>query len=296
MEPKDLTQIKVSNPSKDCVPQALKQARNYLGPLLRPSSHGRLTSPSGNHSTCNLSDTHPLFIAIDIEAFESAMDKVTEIGISTFEMNDVNSKTVEPNVADWFSQIHTRHLRVEKHKELVNKEYVRGCPDKFDFGTSEWICLHQIESVMESAFYIPRETSTANPRFCDVVLVGHTMQDDVKFLESIGVSLESFDTIIATIDTQEMSSTITSLQKLTLALGDRHEHLHNAGNDAHYTMRAFLQLAAQPRIMGRADFDNVVLPAADVNFKRQRRQRRDFRRKKAEGRRLEQSKKEQEST
>lgn len=106
---------------------------------------------------------------------------------------------------------------------------------------------------MKSIFANPNNLSqahkleqTTRPSGRPIVLVGHALQSDVKFLEYIGLSIADVDQIVHRMDTQGLAGTKKrqiSLKKLLTALGVEPSFLHNAGNDAAYTLQALLLFA-----------------------------------------------------
>ncbi|KAI9690943.1 MAG: hypothetical protein M1822_008563 [Bathelium mastoideum] len=262
----------------------LNQARRFLGrPPLHPVDPSSLTHSDEAEVLHAPISKDLIFICIDLEAFEFSRKKITEIGVSILDVRDIKSSFPTPDISLWLSHIHTRHFRIEEHAEYVNKVNVHGCPDSFDFGSSQWIHLNQIEALMKSIFCVLDKNRP--DEFRNIILVGHDVKNDIGFFRSVGISVFSWDTVIATLDTQKMMPTQTGLCRTLLALGETPEHLHNAGNDAHYTMRAFLKMVARNTALTSADLDNVVLPPAEMEMQHKRRERdRNAKEKKAKKR------------
>lgn len=145
-------------------------------------------------------------------------------------------------------QIRTRHFRISEHAKLVNRTFVKGCPDRFSFGTSEWLSLCSANTTLTHLFRIPSSsvTASASPPHRNIVLVGHGLGGDTKYLKALGFSPFAAGTVVGTIDTLKLSGPKQQqlgLKRLLDALGVEPVDLHNAGNDAHYTMRALVHLA-----------------------------------------------------
>ncbi|KAL2354964.1 hypothetical protein BJ546DRAFT_822309, partial [Cryomyces antarcticus] len=185
-----------------------------------------------------------IFVAIDLEAYEFAQHKITEIGISTLDVGHLANVAAGADGSAWLSKIRTRHLLVEEYANLVNRRYVKGCPDKFDFGISEWIPLSSAARTLTDAFRVPADADSSSPpatskKYRDVILVGHGLSNDTDYLKRIAFSPYACGTVVATLDTQYLVSTkhnFCGLKRLLHALDIEPEHLHNAGNDAAYTM------------------------------------------------------------
>lgn len=80
------------------------------------------------------SDRLPLFVAIDIEAYEFNQNLISEVGIAMLDTARVADVAPGKDGQGWFSRIHARHIRIEENRWAKNNRYVAGCPDKFDFG------------------------------------------------------------------------------------------------------------------------------------------------------------------
>jgi hypothetical protein len=74
------------------------------------------------------------FICVDIEAYERNQNLVTEVGFAVLDTNDILNVAPGPNGERWFPFIKAYHFRVREHSHMVNQEFVKGCPDSFNFG------------------------------------------------------------------------------------------------------------------------------------------------------------------
>jgi hypothetical protein len=164
--------------------------------------------------------TH-MFIAVDIEAWERDQKRVLEVGWSMYDARR--------------DRYLDQHYNVSEHRALRNGRYVPDLRDNFVFGTSKWSSLKEIATAIQA------DLNTDAP----LVFIGHDVKGDIKYLQSIGVKIP--DTAI-TLDTAKLhcavtgAEQITSLGKMLDYLHIDHYFLHNAGNDAHYTLQAFLEL------------------------------------------------------
>ncbi|RKP26707.1 hypothetical protein SYNPS1DRAFT_27613 [Syncephalis pseudoplumigaleata] len=164
--------------------------------------------------------TH-IFMAVDIEAWERDQRRVLEVGWSMYDARR--------------DRYLDQHYNVVEHRALRNGRYVPDLRDNFVFGKSTWVSLKEIVKTIQA------DLDTEAP----LVFIGHDVRGDIKYLESIGVTVP--DTAI-TLDTAKLHCAITgaeqttSLGKMLDYLNIDHFFLHNAGNDAHYTLQAFLEL------------------------------------------------------
>lgn len=126
--------------------QELVRAQKYLG--LLPTDEQNAMPDIASLSIDPLDPTkpapnefanEPIFIAIDVEAFEREPKPVTEIGVATLDTRDLKDVAPGTNGEGWQGAIRARHFRIAEYKHLVNKDFVEGCPEHFEFGKSEMI-------------------------------------------------------------------------------------------------------------------------------------------------------------
>lgn len=207
------------------------------------------------------------FLAIDCEAFEFAQNKITEIGVSVLDTRDLTGIEPGAHAAKWLAQIKTRHLRIKEYQKLVNKKFIKGCPDKFNFGNSEFIYLNQIRNVLTEIFNNPAGVDAPTFDKRKIVLVGHDVKSDIDYLKNINFSPYASGRIVGSMDTLKLSgsskTTTVGLERLLRGLGADPVNLHNAGNDAAYTLQAIVMIAvqqtAQPGAYLKA-IQDVVMP------------------------------------
>ncbi|GAM89881.1 hypothetical protein ANO11243_079210 [Dothideomycetidae sp. 11243] len=197
--------------------------------------------------------TAPVLLCIDLEAYELDQSQITEIGLSTLDTRDILGLSPGTSPAAWLAHMRTTHILIAEHRHLVNGRYVAGCPDKFLHGTSQAMSLAEAQRLVVAAFKAPGVLrSTREPEERDILLVGHGVRDDVRYLSSIGIS----DIPSRVIDTQRLCSSKrrpVGLAKLLDALQMEYSWLHNAGNDAAFTLEALL------RLVWLYGFDEVAL-------------------------------------
>jgi DNA polymerase III alpha subunit (gram-positive type) len=84
-----------------------------------------------------------------------------------------------------------------------------------------------------------------------VVLVFHESSSDIKYLKYLSYYVEAARNVIDVADTREMhqylarSNDSASLASVLSYLDYEYRNLHNAGNDAVYTLRAMIGLAVK---------------------------------------------------
>jgi hypothetical protein len=164
-------------------------------------------------------------ICLDIEAWEMGNHYLTEFGIVLYEPSSENLETF--------------HYIIEENMKLRNGKLVPDHRDYFQLGTSS-ICSAK-EAVEKICKLI--ETSAGA-----VALVGHGIQSDLNYILDSGLPRLPLKGI-TTLDTQILFMQIernADQSRLEDVLGHfklPSRYLHNAGNDAFYTMLIALRIA-----------------------------------------------------
>lgn len=167
-------------------------------------------------------------VAFDVEAYERAPQKVTEIGMAVYDPIALGHSV--------FPIIKQGHVIIEEYKKLNNKRF---CPDNKQFfmgGTSHIANMktsrRMISSVMEE--YIVNRKGA---------LVGHHIEGDIKWLRGLGIEISSDAPVVDTSKLYSYSKRRGATLRGVLRLaGIPHGYLHNAGNDAYYTLLAVMAL------------------------------------------------------
>jgi hypothetical protein len=121
----------------------------------------------------------------------------------------------------------------------------------FHFGTSEHVDRKDVDRVILKLLHIEDENNVpqppGQPRYHNIVLVGHGLRSDLLILRKRGIMFEEISTIVAILDTtyigKEVLGMSFQLQGLLQTLQCPTKNLHNAGNDANFALRALLLLA-----------------------------------------------------
>ncbi|MCJ1473538.1 hypothetical protein MMC13_002189 [Lambiella insularis] len=188
------------------------------------------------------------FISVDVEAWEFDQKLITEIGISTLDTVELLGSQPLARGNNWAAKIRSRHFRIRENGHLVNKVHVEGWPENFNFGQSEWISKKNIKQALEDCFHPPLSHLSMYPnRTCKVVLVAHDVEADMKYLAQLGFDVNRM--ISDCIDTSDIFKAVrrdsrqSALSNLLLEYGIAGKYLHNAGNDANYTLRVMIAIA-----------------------------------------------------
>lgn len=189
---------------------------------------------------------NPVLVSVDVECNERCHSQVTEVGISTLDMSRLSSVPPGENAAQWTAQIQSRHLRVREFGHIINHDFVPGCPGNFEFGTSEWVSLDDLAATVQAGL-TPTCDAGGEPRA--VVVVGHNPSMDLAYLREMGAPVEvRSNGVIDIVDTAETwrimrgEASPRSLGAILVELEMPGWHLHNAGNDARYTMEVLIRM------------------------------------------------------
>ncbi|KAI9770088.1 MAG: hypothetical protein M1840_003538 [Geoglossum simile] len=185
-----------------------------------------------------------VFASVDIESFERDHKRITEVGISVLDTKDLNGVPPGEGGSEWMKKIKTRHLRIRDNAHLRNKDFVMGCAEGFEFGTSEWVTLRDAPRVVAECFRF----SPQDPLPRNIILLGHDVCGDIDYLKLLGYNPLNLSNLIEILDTSTMYRFLKREQnprRLGAILADLDImgwNLHNAGNDAAYTLQALLAL------------------------------------------------------
>ena len=245
----------------------LLQGQKYFGlipsaPIPNPPDNTSSNNIDVNKPAAHPCDSDVIIISIDVESYERAHGIITEVGVSTLDTRDLQGIAPGEHGQNWQQFVRARHFRVTEHKNYINGEFVAGCPENFRFGTSEWVALKSLPSVLTQCFHEPfsklsGKSNNHTPVVEDphnkrnIVLLGHDIEQDIQYCHKIGFSVLGRGNLIATMDTKAMYQAYTrdtsarSLGGILTDFGMTPWHQHNAGNDAVFTMWAMLATCVQ---------------------------------------------------
>ncbi|KAG6000938.1 hypothetical protein E4U21_004862 [Claviceps maximensis] len=238
-----LTAERAEKKKRDCK-NMLGEVQARLGTLAGQQEQDQ--DQGGGDSACASQSKPFVFVSIDIEVLEEEPQTITEIGIAVLDTRNINDMDGGPGGILWWKHIKAHHLLVRQYASHVNHKYVQGCPGMFQFGQStfpdEWELIDTLDSILGS---YTRDPET------DVLLVGHDIQSDVRFLAGAGYDVVQALGSVHVIDTQILHQAWNAgkqARKLQRVLSDLcipYAYLHNAGNDAMYTLRAMITMGVE---------------------------------------------------
>jgi len=154
--------------------------------------------------------------------------------------------------------------RIQEHSHLRNGTFVHDNASNFKFGSSEFIPLAEAPKTVAACFrgYDPAENIGQDDKRT-IVLVGHDVAADVRFLLRMGYDVSNLSTLHPSnpvIDTQKLYRAYQKIKKPSLVAASQQAvslavamealdiapfGLHNAGNDATYTMQVMIGMAVE---------------------------------------------------
>lgn len=169
------------------------------------------------------------FVALDIEAYELAQRKLTEVGVAVYDRR-----------LEW---LEAHHIVVREHRRLRNRRFAPDARDEFAFGESVRMSSDEAMAFVTEQLAAPR-----------TALVGHALLNDLRFLRRAKLSSSRSRVDEALLDAlpkydlqrlyqaRERTERQAKLADICAALGVAEQTMHNAGNDAALTLTAFLRL------------------------------------------------------
>ncbi|KAF2816727.1 uncharacterized protein BDZ99DRAFT_564583, partial [Mytilinidion resinicola] len=205
-------------------------------------------------------DASVIFICVDVEAWERDNSKITEVGISTLDTLDLEGIAPGINGENWLSKMRNRHFIIREYSHLHNTEFVTGCSNAFEFGDSEHISLFNAHQIIESCFRPPYSAPSDHPAASsmdeaahkrNIVFLGHDAGNDVRYLQKLGFNPLSLPNMLEILDTADMyrawkrEINARSLGTILYEFDIAGWNLHNAGNDARYTLQCMIAIAVK---------------------------------------------------
>ncbi|KAF4554332.1 Hypothetical protein D9617_4g000850 [Elsinoe fawcettii] len=208
---------------------------------LSSQRHNKATSPDAPTPYTMKKDI--LFVAIDIEAWEHDQSQITEVGIATLDTRHLVSSSPGRDGEGWLDAISARHLRDKDLLHRVNKRYVKGCPEAFRFGTTELMGREEMKRTLRQMVrFGPGGPGEGKRR---VVVVVHDRAAEERLLDRFDGKVFKGARVVYTADTQVLADKEgrkRGLGKVLEVLDLEGEDVHNAGNDAVYTLQAMVRM------------------------------------------------------
>lgn len=121
------------------------------------------------------------------------------------------------------------------------------------YSTSEFISIKDASNIISECFGNPvpktGDADTKEQPNRKVIFVGHDIVSDIKFLRTVGYDVYTLPTLFDMVDTALMYRALRremntrSLGVILTDMGITGWNLHNAGNDAVYTLQVMIAMA-----------------------------------------------------
>jgi hypothetical protein len=187
-------------------------------------------------------------LAFDIEAYECNHGMLLELGMAVHELGSEDP-------------VEAHHFVFKENQYSRNGRYCADNRNNFAFGETIIAGTCDILSALIKEISIP-----------GTALVGHNLKSDLRFMNNamVGTMEQSlihqfFSSMRLSFDTQLLFKSMTGsskpskLEAIINALGVHCDFMHNAGNDAYYTLVAFLKLADLPFVREGANPPKTLL-------------------------------------
>ncbi|AMD19501.1 HCL650Wp [Eremothecium sinecaudum] len=188
-----------------------------------------------------LRDRNTILFSIDIEAYEVMNSVITEIGICIYDPRE-NQNTLTP-------LYRTFHLCPSESLDCLNLNYVPEHKKNFLVGESQVLPLVQCVDFIQGLVNYYLRQGSDDDKYTRAI-VGHGIASDLRWLERIFIKLPSTSgksSRVRLLDTASICQNFYGKGAFSLAKALRlhdipHSYLHNAGNDAYYTLQLLMNM------------------------------------------------------
>lgn len=254
-----------------------------MGGQKTPKQALRLLRMLDNDQPPTSPENDPVLVSIDLEVSrgeraaisrsQSHIPYVKELGIAILDVRDIFAP-LTPKLSELASVIATTQYSAEHSSEEFEDCDLTDFQECV-FARTTRIRQADIVATIERYLQIPESNAILTPqRLRPIVLVGHSIKHDLNILRRLGLDIATSYPDIKVLDTHSLSRHILTPGGFTLGevlrrLNCPHEasELHNAGNDATYTLHAVLLLAvkwARQQQMTQAQSDHQEIISAFV--------------------------------
>lgn len=170
-------------------------------------------------------------VSFDVEAWEVDNNLVTEIGLAIYDPRG-QELSILPDIK-------LAHFIIKEHQNKFNGKYVPDNKHNFVGGTSHVLPEQAVRDLLNRV--IRYYFHDADPA-CPAALVGHLIDADIKWLKKLGVNFPQDPLVVDTNKIYLLSHGKLGggLRQILRIVNIPHAYLHNAANDAYYTLKAAL--------------------------------------------------------
>lgn len=198
-------------------------------------------------------------MSIDIEAWEKNPKIITEIGISIW---DPRIESGQYSISS--PSFDNHHILINESLALRNTQFMPDHKHQYLMGKSKIMSMKQCQVFIQELideYMIPDADAPESEPGYERAFVGHGFSGDLKWLQSLNLRIPEnipvFDTM--KIFQSMYGSTGSGLGKALRLLQIPHAYMHNAGNDAYYTLRLLLHMCdiEKRKLLGLDDIEKV---------------------------------------
>ncbi|KAL3428264.1 QDE-2-interacting protein [Phlyctema vagabunda] len=198
-----------------------------------------------------------VLVCIDLEVrreerLQAGVPLVNEFGIATLDPRLLRSSAAAPPTAPW--------IRTQQFSTSNTSKDFHGC-DCTDFNECLFVETHRVSqtelpATIRRCLRLPDDQSLDPSKLRDIIIVGHSVRSDLEILQRLGVEVRDVAPVLAIVDTHFIARSLSrndgfapakgfSLGSLLTELGCpfKKSDLHNAGNDATFTLHLLLKLS-----------------------------------------------------
>lgn len=186
-----------------------------------------------------------VLFCVDVEAWERETRLITEIGVSIYDPRG-QEYALSP-------YIQNHHILIQETLAKRNGKFVPEHSANFNGGLSYVLCKEEAIDLMQTLI-----RKYFGDDLIQCLLVGHDVRGDIKWLTQMGIEMPPKMDVL---DTQTLYSHThgkkgNSLKNALRDVGQPYAFLHNAGNDAYYTVLLALRLC-DPQVRKLTQFDQL---------------------------------------
>lgn len=200
-------------------------------------------------------------MSIDIEAWEKNPNIVTELGISIW---DPRTETGIYPLSE--PQFENHHIIIDQALHLRNTQYTPDHKYQYLMGKTKVMDLRQCQLFVQSLidkYMVPEPQNTAENSVLQRAFVGHGFAGDAKWLRGLQIRVPEETPVFDTMKLfQSMyGATGSGLGKALRLLNIPHAYMHNAGNDAYYTLKLLLHMCdiGKRKLLNLDDIGDIQL-------------------------------------
>ncbi|KAG9193755.1 hypothetical protein G6011_03790 [Alternaria panax] len=201
-----------------------------------------------------------IVVAFDTENWVGDHDRLTELGVSTFDSRDMRALNgADMHGENLLNQVYFYHARILENAHLLNVKFCVGDPDQNHYGQTRFLTAVEAKSMLKEMFEWPVDPRKLELGVCPIVVLGHALNGDMAMLRStLDFDAMALGTVVKIIDTQclakecgyapSINGNQIGLGNLVAKCGFEYRDPHTASNDAAMTLISAVQMLLPPEL------------------------------------------------